>query len=63
VIVSSRRFDGRRFILIFGWWLILQLLYWLGVPPLLLGRMYAPVRARPRQRRAAALASNLQCLR
>jgi rSAM/selenodomain-associated transferase 2 len=48
VIASSRRFDGRSFVLTFLWWLALQSLYWLGAPPRLLGRMYAPIRSRPR---------------
>jgi rSAM/selenodomain-associated transferase 2 len=52
VIVSSRRFDGRSFCLTLVWWMALQLLYWLGVPPRLLGRMYAPIRSRPRRKDA-----------
>jgi rSAM/selenodomain-associated transferase 2 len=46
VITSSRRFDGRSFALTFAWWTALQLLYWIGVPPKHLGRMYAHVRGR-----------------
>jgi rSAM/selenodomain-associated transferase 2 len=45
VITSSRRFEGRSFALTFARWSVLQILYWLGVPPRTLGRMYAPVRA------------------
>jgi rSAM/selenodomain-associated transferase 2 len=49
---SSRRFEGRNFIFILLWWVILQALYWLGVPPRVLGRLYAPIRGRPRKRSA-----------
>jgi rSAM/selenodomain-associated transferase 2 len=49
VTTSSRRFEGRSFALTFARWSLLQLLYWLGVSPHALGRLYAPVRgARPR---------------
>ena len=48
VTTSSRRFEGRNFALTFARWSFLQLLYWLGVSPHALGRLYAPVRgARP----------------
>jgi rSAM/selenodomain-associated transferase 2 len=53
VIASSRRFEGRSFVLTFAWWMALQLLYWLGVSPRVLGRMYAPIRTRPRGRSRA----------
>lgn len=46
VTTSSRRFEGRSFALTFARWSILQALYWLGVHPRKLERMYAPVRAR-----------------
>jgi rSAM/selenodomain-associated transferase 2 len=46
VVTSSRRYEGRSFILTFAWWSVLQVLYWLGVPPRHLGRLYAPIRAR-----------------
>jgi hypothetical protein len=46
VVTSSRRFEGRDFILTFAWWSVLQSLYWLGVPPRLLSRLYAPIRGR-----------------
>lgn len=49
VIVSSRRFDGRSFVRTLVCWMVLQLLYWFGVPPRLLARMYAPIRSRPRR--------------
>lgn len=45
VITSSRRFEGRRsFALTFARWAVLQCLYWLGVHPRRLGRLYAPIR-------------------
>ena len=45
VIASSRRFtQGRSFTLLFARWVVLQLLYWLGVPLNTLARHYAPVR-------------------
>lgn len=44
VVTSSRRFEGRSFALTFTRWAILQVLYWAGVDPHLLNRLYAPVR-------------------
>src|SRR5262249_46468288 len=49
VTTSSRRFEGRSFVLTFAWWTVLQVLYWVGVPPRVLGRLYAPSRGRPQQ--------------
>jgi rSAM/selenodomain-associated transferase 2 len=40
---SSRRFEG-RFVRTFVFWSVLQILYWLGVDPVILGRLYKPVR-------------------
>lgn len=49
VVTSSRRFERRSFLLTLGHWTMLQLLYWLGVKPHLLARLYVPVRtSRPR---------------
>jgi GT2 family glycosyltransferase len=45
VVTSSRRFEGRSFALTFARWSILQMLYWIGVHPRRLARLYAPVRA------------------
>jgi rSAM/selenodomain-associated transferase 2 len=45
VTTSSRRFEGRSFALTFTRWSALQVLYWLGVHPRRLGRLYAPIRA------------------
>lgn len=49
VVTSSRRFEGRSFALTFARWSFLQGLYWLGVHPDRLGRMYAPVRGGKRR--------------
>jgi rSAM/selenodomain-associated transferase 2 len=52
VTTSSRRFEGRSFALTFARWSFLQGLYWLGVHPNTLGRMYAPIRgARAKSKR------------
>jgi hypothetical protein len=40
---SSRRFEG-RFIRTFALWSLMQVLYWLGVNPNLLNRLYKPLR-------------------
>jgi rSAM/selenodomain-associated transferase 2 len=47
VVTSSRRFAGRSFALTFARWSLLQGLYWAGVHPRTLARLYAPVRGRP----------------
>jgi rSAM/selenodomain-associated transferase 2 len=44
VVTSSRRFQGRSFVLTFMRWVALQLLYWVGVSPHWLIRHYAPIR-------------------
>lgn len=44
VVTSSRRFQGQSFALTFARWSILQALYWLGVPPRALSRLYGPRR-------------------
>lgn len=44
LITSSRRFEGRSFALVFAKWTGLQLLFWFGVPPRILGRLYSPIR-------------------
>lgn len=46
VVTSSRRFEDRRFSLTFARWASLQVLYWLGVPPRALNRLYAPIRGK-----------------
>jgi rSAM/selenodomain-associated transferase 2 len=45
VLASSRRFEGGSFPLTFARWTILQGLYWLGISPQKLNRLYAPVRS------------------
>jgi rSAM/selenodomain-associated transferase 2 len=40
VVTSSRRFEGRSFALTFARWSALQALYWLGVHPRRLARLY-----------------------
>jgi rSAM/selenodomain-associated transferase 2 len=42
VVTSSRRFEGRSFALTFARWSALQALFWLGVHPRTLGRLYYP---------------------
>ena len=46
VTTSSRRFEGRSFVLTCMQWTTMQLFYWLGVPAETLGRFYAPLRRR-----------------
>lgn len=46
VVTSSRRFEGRGFARTFARWSFMQTLYWMGVRPDTLGRLYAPVRAK-----------------
>jgi rSAM/selenodomain-associated transferase 2 len=46
VVTSSRRFEGRSFALTFARWSLLQCLYWLGVSPHTLARIYAHIRGR-----------------
>ncbi len=54
LVTSSRRFEGRSFLLTFSRWSILQALYWLGVSPYKLNRLYAPLRT-AKQRSQASL--------
>lgn len=42
VTTSSRRFEKKSFLLIFARWTILQILYWLGVSPETLVKIYFP---------------------
>ncbi len=46
ITTSSRRFEGRSFTFTFARWTVMQILYWLGIPPRALGRVYAPIRSR-----------------
>jgi rSAM/selenodomain-associated transferase 2 len=43
---SSRRFEGRSFTRTFAHWTLLQILFWAGVSPVRLARMYAHIRRR-----------------
>ena len=44
VTTSSRRFEGRSFLLTFARWSIFQGLFWLGVNPNYLAKKYYPIR-------------------
>jgi len=44
VTTSSRRFENGHFLSTSLLWIVLQALYWLGLPPRALARLYAPVR-------------------
>jgi rSAM/selenodomain-associated transferase 2 len=46
LITSSRRFEGRNFAFTFVRWCVMQLLYWAGVNPSRIARLYHPIRAR-----------------
>lgn len=44
LVTSSRRFEGHRFPFTFARWSILQALYWIGVSPRTLSKLYVPRR-------------------
>ncbi len=44
LVTSARRFEGRRFPFTFARWSMLQTLYWIGVSPHTLSKLYAPRR-------------------
>jgi rSAM/selenodomain-associated transferase 2 len=46
ITTSSRRFEGRSFTWTFVRWMGMQVLYWMGVSPHTLGRLYSPIRGR-----------------
>jgi GT2 family glycosyltransferase len=46
VVTSSRRFENRSFAWTFARWMWMQILFWAGVSPHTLGRMYTPLRRR-----------------
>lgn len=50
ITTSSRRFEGRSFVLMFSRWSFLQILYWLGFSPHKLIKLYPPVRARGKRK-------------
>lgn len=47
LVTSSRRFEGRSFTWTFARWTAMQVLFWAGVHPNVLGRYYFDVRGRP----------------
>jgi rSAM/selenodomain-associated transferase 2 len=49
VTASARRFEGKSYVRTLALWVGLQLLYWLGVSPERLARLYAPIRSRVRR--------------
>jgi rSAM/selenodomain-associated transferase 2 len=49
LMTSSRRFEDRNFAMMFAEWTALQVLFWAGVSPYRLARLYKPVR-KPAQR-------------
>ena len=51
ITTSSRRFEGRSFGLTFAKWTAMQIMYWAGVHPDVLGRWYAPIRDRQKPSR------------
>jgi rSAM/selenodomain-associated transferase 2 len=44
VVTSARRFEGHSFPITFARWALLQGLFWLGVSPYTLVKLYAPIR-------------------
>lgn len=44
LVTSSRRFEHRNFVMMFAEWTALQMLFWAGVSPYRLARLYKPVR-------------------
>lgn len=44
---SSRRFESRSFLKTFAQWTLLQVLFWAGVSPFRLAKMYADIRRSP----------------
>ncbi|HYP12299.1 MAG TPA: hypothetical protein VEQ63_00120, partial [Bryobacteraceae bacterium] len=44
LITSSRRFEHQNFAVMFAQWTALQMLFWAGVSPHRLARLYRPVR-------------------
>lgn len=49
VVTSARRFEGRGFAFTFTRWMVMQGLYWVGIQPRTLGRLYAPIRSTQRR--------------
>jgi rSAM/selenodomain-associated transferase 2 len=61
VITSGRRFEGRGFIATFVRWVVLQLLYWLGVSPHRLAGLYRPVRNDGKESKELPARNNPEC--
>ncbi len=59
VITSARNFEGRNFAPVFARWTALQVLYWLGVQPRVLGRLYGSARATPNTEPTAPVAERI----
>ena len=57
LVTSARRFEGRRFPFTFARWSILQALYWIGVSPRTLNKLYAPLRKQELQSLAGKVRS------
>jgi hypothetical protein len=49
VVTSARRFEGRGFVFTFTSRMVMQGLYWVGIQPRTLGRLYAPIRSTQRR--------------
>jgi rSAM/selenodomain-associated transferase 2 len=62
VVTSSRNFEGRSFLLVFARWVVLQVLYWLGVSPRVLGRLYSDLRYSTRSPTSEALSPSRKML-
>jgi rSAM/selenodomain-associated transferase 2 len=45
LVTSSRRFEHRNFTVMFAEWTVLQVLFWAGVSPYRLARLYKPIRS------------------
>ena len=50
LVTSSRRFEGRSFTWTFARWTAMQVLFWAGVDPNVLGRWYSNIRTEPQGR-------------
>lgn len=47
IITSSRRFENRAFLPVFVRWIVFQCLYWIGVSPHRMARIYHPEKENP----------------
>lgn len=60
LVTSSRRFEGRPFILVFLRWVLFQCFYWIGVSPYRLAKTYHPAVSEELNETLAADLSNLR---